>query len=538
MQALIFATNEVPCMEPLSQNMPTPLIPIINKPVMAITIEELSKQGIRDIIVNLHELGGSIESFFGTGRRWGVDLQYVLQKDPVGNGGSLARSAPHIKSDHLLFLPGDKLYFADYKALQESHTGSKAKLTVVMHQSTPLSGFPTTMSESDYTGIFIINRTLIKEIEKNLDKQDPCDILSDLVPYLENRGESVNYETISSYQDPFTSYEQYNDTQQHILGKAYQSSRNGLNGSSQKGIDIEIPGTRYGHGVWVGKNCVIHPSVRITPPVVIGDNTQIGREVELGPNVVIGSHVIIDDEATVRQSTIMNYTYIGHLVNVENRFVHHNLIIDNKSSEHIFITDPFILGEAAPRVVNRSLRRAYDLTWALLLTLLLLPIMLIIGVITRLSHGVIFEKIKVFGTTYKQIHAGNKASPESFTLTHFATSRAENETHSRFGNWLRSTELYRLPELFDVISGKLSLVGVRPIQTKALEQFTEEWQYQKFSYSCGLTGLWYTEGSSHLSDESSIIFDVYYVAMRDFWEDLRIFRTTPVVWWHKMTQNS
>ncbi|MEM7799870.1 MAG: sugar transferase [Chloroflexota bacterium] len=539
MQALLYATNESPCMEPLSQNVPTPLIPVINKPIMAFTIEELSKQGYRDIIITLHELGGRIESYFGTGRRWGVNLRYVLQKDPIGNGGSLAKAASLLDSDHLLFLPGDKLYFTDFDSLRESHVESRTLLTVATATKQPhthLNGFsgnghPKPDIEKP-TGIFVFNRDLVTEIERAVAQKGTCDILNDVVPGLKQKGISVNYHSVSNFQDPLCDFQIYNDAQNSILSTAFKSGR-----EEKSNLEIDIPGTKYGNGVWVGKNCVIHPSVRITPPVVIGNRCQIGREVELGPNVVIGSHVIIDDEATVRDSTVMDYTYVGHLVNIEKRFIYHNLIVDNQSSEHVTITDPFILGEAAPRVVNRSLRRFYDFAWSALLLLLLSPFLMLIGFLSLLVNRRVFQHRRVFGTTYSQIHSGAQGSPGIFSLINFATSRPD-DSDTWFGNWLKSTEIYRLPELLNVLSGKLSLVGVKPIQVRSIEQFNEEWQYQKFNYSCGFTGLWYTEPSTHITAEAAIIFDVYYVAMRDFREDLRIFASTPRAWWLKMTQNS
>lgn len=531
MQALILATNEVEKLPPLSQTIPSALIPLANKPLMGYIIEDLSEQGIYDVIVSLYKLGGSIESYFGTGRRWGVNLRYVLQKDPYGNLGAISRARSLIHDD-LLFIPGDVLVNLDYQAIIESHQNSEAELTIVTTPAVDQNG---ASADASHTGVFVISKNLIHEITSH----QLTDLERDLLPFMQKCDRPVNFQNADSFKEPLDSFKSYNEIQSRLLQHSI-----GLRTDSEEVISDDpmmtrskIKGSFLGNGVWVGKNNMIDPSVRFSPPVVVGDNCQIGKDVELGPNVVIGSNVIIDDEATVRNSTIIDYTYIGHLVNVENRFVHQNMIIDNETSTHVQITDPFIIAEAAPRVLNRSLRRVVDTTIAILLLLLLSPLFLIFGVLSLVTTGKLFVFEEVFGVTYNQIHKGTKGTPEYFKLIHFATKKRDGSTGS-FGLWLENMEFFRLPELINIIRGDLSLVGVQPMYKNKMRQLTEDWQFQKFNYSCGFTGLWYVQDPSIVNSESSIIFDIYYVAMRNFRDDMSIFAKTPLTWWSKIRQNS
>ena len=114
----------------------------------------------------------------------------------------------------------------------------------------------------------------------------------------------------------------------------------------------KLPGLQIADGIWVGRNNAIHPSVRLQPPVFIGDNCRIGREVELGPEAVISQNVIIDDEATIYQSAVLDHTYVGQLVNVENRFVNKKNMIDVETGQNTEVTDHFLLDEAAPTTIG------------------------------------------------------------------------------------------------------------------------------------------------------------------------------------------
>ena len=77
MQAIILATHEERTLPPLTDTMPGALLPIVDRPVMAMTVEILARMGQKRILVSLYNQGGSIASYFGSGKRWGVDLEYV-----------------------------------------------------------------------------------------------------------------------------------------------------------------------------------------------------------------------------------------------------------------------------------------------------------------------------------------------------------------------------------------------------------------------------------------------------------------------------
>jgi lipopolysaccharide/colanic/teichoic acid biosynthesis glycosyltransferase len=278
----------------------------------------------------------------------------------------------------------------------------------------------------------------------------------------------------------------------------------------------------------VGRNHVIHPSVRLAPPVYIGDNCQIGSDVELGPDVVIGKNVVIDDEATISQSTILDQSYVGQLVNIENRIVHKNVMIDVNTAERTEVVDEFLLGEAHPALIDASLQRIGDAAAALLLLLLALPLLLLIGLFTLLTTGRLFERGTYLGTLPGTMGDGRSPHLESYTLLRFCTRRSGKPT--ALGRWLEKWDLHRLPELSNVLAGKISLVGVKPLLPEEVAEIKETWQHQRHTYQAGFTGLWYVQNGRDSQLDETLIADTYYVATRTWREDLKILRKTPAAW--------
>jgi lipopolysaccharide/colanic/teichoic acid biosynthesis glycosyltransferase len=105
----------------------------------------------------------------------------------------------------------------------------------------------------------------------------------------------------------------------------------------------------------------------------------------------------------------------------------------------------------------------------------------------------------------------------------------EDPRVTRVGRILRRSSLDELPQLFNVLTGTMSLVGPRPELPHLVKKY-ESWQYQRFAVPPGMTGWWQISGRSdrpmHLHTED----DLYYIQNRSIWLDLQIiFRTIWVV---------
>ncbi len=295
--------------------------------------------------------------------------------------------------------------------------------------------------------------------------------------------------------------------------------------------DIPLHARAVARGVWVGRNTVIHPTARISPPVFIGEQSFVGREVELGPEVMIGTNVLVDDGATIAHSTVTNHTYVGQLVNIQGKIASPGLLIDIHSGESTQIVDQFLLGEVRTFSSQSFLQRLPDFFIALISLLLFSPFFILGGLLAFLASGKIFSRAPYLGMQASVSTNGNpQGHLKQFQLLHFSTCRG-NRLPSGLGQWLERWEVHRLPELWNVLIGDLRLIGVKPLSPDEASKMVEKWQQKRNEYFPGVSGLWYLQTTPESTLDEILITDAYYVATRTWREDMRIFWKTFPAWW-------
>ncbi|MCE1253391.1 MAG: sugar transferase [Anaerolineae bacterium] len=172
-------------------------------------------------------------------------------------------------------------------------------------------------------------------------------------------------------------------------------------------------------------------------------------------------------------------------------------------------------------------KRLFDFCLALLALLVASPVFLILCLLLFLFQG-----RPIF---FKQPRPGYKG--KIFTIYKFRTMTLsrDNEGHllsdaqrlSPLGRFLRAASLDELPELINVLTGEMSLVGPRPLLVAYLERYSPE-QKRRHDVLPGLTGWAQINGRNALSWQDKFRLDVWYVDHWSFWLDIKIIFLT--VW--------
>lgn len=198
-----------------------------------------------------------------------------------------------------------------------------------------------------------------------------------------------------------------------------------------------------------------------------------------------------------------------------------------------------VVSDGTPLVIKRVL----DLFGATVALMLLAPVMLAIAAaIKATSDGPVIYAQERYGLNRRRfrmlkfrtmvqdaerlqtaLEARNEAQGPVFKI-------ARDPRITPLGRWLRRTSLDELPQLINVLSGDMSLVGPRPLPVRDVAQFTRPADMRRFSVRPGITGLWQVNGRSSVGFDQWIRLDLQYI---DGWSlalDLIILaRTVPAV---------
>jgi NDP-sugar pyrophosphorylase family protein len=128
MKAVVFAGGEGARLLPYTSVLPKPLLPVGERPVLDIIIGQLREAGITEIVLATGYLSSLIETYFGDGSAWGVQITYNREKTQLGTVGALAE-VPAL-DDTFIMMNGDVLATPLYKDLVEAHRNSGAAATI------------------------------------------------------------------------------------------------------------------------------------------------------------------------------------------------------------------------------------------------------------------------------------------------------------------------------------------------------------------------------------------------------------------------
>lgn len=221
-----------------------------------------------------------------------------------------------------------------------------------------------------------------------------------------------------------------------------------------------------------------------------------------------------------------------------------------KNTVDVFLGYPMISVSQTPLIGWGAIaKQIFDAVLSLLLIIILSPLFLLLFLLQKIFNpGPIFyvsSRLSQFSKPVRLIKLrsmdaryGKKDAAEEFRDMGRDDLAKEYEKNRKveddpritwFGNFLRSTSLDELPQLFNVIRGDLSLVGPRPILPQEAK-FSPGRTALLHSVKSGVTGLWQVSGRSNLSFDERIELELFYAQNWSFWLDIKIlFKTIAVV---------
>jgi lipopolysaccharide/colanic/teichoic acid biosynthesis glycosyltransferase len=195
------------------------------------------------------------------------------------------------------------------------------------------------------------------------------------------------------------------------------------------------------------------------------------------------------------------------------------------------------LGEPRSRV-ERALKRAFDLVGGAVLLIVLAPVWLTIFLLIKIdSPGPILfrqRRIGQYGVSFRMfkfrtmVDGADARKPALLHMNEAAEGLFKINSDprlTRVGQWLRRTSLDELPQLLDVISGRMSLVGPRPLIPQEDAQITGAHR-GRLTMRPGMTGVWQVSGASAIPISEMVKLDKEYIDQWSLWFDLKLLLRT------------
>ena len=349
MKAVIMAGGEGTRLRPLTSNIPKPMMPLANKPMMEHIVRLLRHHDYTDIVVTLAFLPQAIRTYFGDGSEFGVTMRYATEETPLGTAGSV-RNAMDELDERFLVISGDVLTDIDLTALVEYHEQAHAMATIGLRRVSDPVEFGIVITREDgtverflekptwgqvfsdtiNTGIYVLEPAVFDFIAEG----KPVDFSSDVFPALLDAGHPVYGKVLEGYWEDVGTLEAY--------GRAHQDVLDGK-------VEVEIEGFEIGDGTWLGEGAEIDPTARVDGPAIIGDYCRIEAGARLRPYTVLGANVLVGPDSYLEHTVVHDNTYIGPSVRLRGTVVGRSgdLRRGARCEEGVVLGDQCFVGEHA-----------------------------------------------------------------------------------------------------------------------------------------------------------------------------------------------
>jgi mannose-1-phosphate guanylyltransferase / phosphomannomutase len=299
-------------LRPMTANLPKPLLPVVNRPVMEHVLRLLRRHGITDTVVTVQFLASLVRNYFGDGDELGMTLQYATEPRPLGTAGSVKNAETPLKDETFLVMSGDALTDVDLSGIVEFHRSSGALVTVGL-KSVPdpleygivicdpdgrINRFlekPTwgqVFSDTVNTGIYVMDPEVLAEVPADAE----VDWSADVFPRLLDRGAPVFGYRFDGYWEDVGTLESYH--QAHVAA---------LN----REVEVEMDAFEVSPGVWLGEGAEIDPDAEIAGPVLVGDYSRVEAGAILAPYTVLGANVVMKAGALTERAIVHDNVFIG-----------------------------------------------------------------------------------------------------------------------------------------------------------------------------------------------------------------------------------
>ena len=185
-----------------NDEIPKPMVPVDGKPLLEYQVEKLKAYGIKKIVMIVGHLGEKIVDHFKDGKDFGVEIDYIFEKEPLGTAGAFYYLKDKIDAKDFMLVFGDVFFDMDFDRMEDFHFKNSALTTLLAHpnghpydsdliqtdDTGKVIGFDSKHNVRDYwydnmvnAGMYIINKRLLDLVKEPVKTDFEKDILANQV---------------------------------------------------------------------------------------------------------------------------------------------------------------------------------------------------------------------------------------------------------------------------------------------------------------------------------------------------------------------
>ena len=285
---------------PITSEIPKPMLPIAGKPVTEHQIFAAQRAGITTLVLATSYLSEVFIPYFGDGSKWGIELRYAVEKEPLGTGGAIANAAAHLdkgaSNEAVVIFNGDVLSQHNLAAQIEFHKKVDADVTLHLIQVEDARAFGCVPTTAD------------GQVEAFLEKmENPITNWINAGCYVFNREviDSIPRDTVVSVERE--TFPALISDKRRVFG--YKEAAYWL--------DIGNPGALFkGSRDLVAADFLVSSSAEVDATAVLAGGTSIGAGAQIGAGAIL-DNCIVSAHAIVKPGAHLTRTFLAPAAVVE-----------------------------------------------------------------------------------------------------------------------------------------------------------------------------------------------------------------------------
>ncbi|NIQ37807.1 MAG: NTP transferase domain-containing protein [Proteobacteria bacterium] len=315
MKAMILAAGLGTRLLPLTQKIAKPAVPFANRPLIQYCLEWLGKNGVDEVVINLHHQPESIRSAIEK-RSWPIRIHFSHEPEILGTAGGVKKAEKYFKDETFFMVNGDSLYEVDLAGPVAYHKKKGALATMVLRERTPEDPYGTVgvdakgritgiggepVQEANergyaFTGIHLFEPALFQWIPPGR----LFEINQMVYPQLIQKGREVWGFVTKAFWAEVGSHETYLTAHREFL-------------------------TRHAFGAITETR--LSPRVHLNPPALVGSDCQVEDEAQIGPMAVLGSGCHIGTGAVIEDSVLWENATAGPGSHIKGSIIGHGVAV-------------------------------------------------------------------------------------------------------------------------------------------------------------------------------------------------------------------